>query len=430
MSILTEQDDTLAMLRDSLARYLDNHHGFEQRLHALRHGRSTMRRRRSGRACARELDLLGAALPEAQGGLGGGMPAHLALMETLGGALAAEPYLSTMVIGAGLLQRHPGAQADALLARVVAGQAVLAFAHSEPQSRHDRADVQAASCVKATASADGRKAVVQAAPWASHLVVRAAQRRDAACRCSWCPKTRPACACAPTRRATVAAPPTSFSTTRACRRRPAGRGRHGAAADRAGPRRGHARHLRRVHRRHAPPDARHARLRAPAQAVRRADLQLPGAAAPPGRHAHGAGAGRRAHRERGRGHRCRRPHERARAVSSAKVAVAKACRAVGQGAVQLHGGMGMTEELAVGHYVRRATLIEGQFGSAAWHLRRVARLRAGRTTARRSRASASTATASAHRIRRFGRCSAPSPRQDDRSTTGDRPWQVHCRDCG
>jgi alkylation response protein AidB-like acyl-CoA dehydrogenase len=70
------------------------------------------------------------------------------------------------------------------------------------------------------------------------------------------------------------------------------------------------------------------------------------------------------------------PRERARAVSSAKVAVAKACRAVGQGAVQLHGGMGMTEELAVGHYVRRATLIEGQFGSAAWHLRRVARLRA------------------------------------------------------
>ncbi|MNK93426.1 Acyl-CoA dehydrogenase, short-chain specific [compost metagenome] len=65
---------------------------------------------------------------------------------------------------------------------------------------------------------------------------------------------------------------------------------------------------------------------------------------------------------------------RARAVSSAKVAVAKACRAVGQGAVQLHGGMGMTEELAVGHYVRRATLIEGQFGPPAWHLRRVAQL--------------------------------------------------------
>ncbi|MOA25943.1 hypothetical protein D3C78_1467010 [compost metagenome] len=40
--------------------------------------------------------------------------------------------------------------------------------------------------------------------------------------------------------------------------------------------------------------------------------------------------------------------------------------------MQLHGGMGMTEELAVGHYFRRATLIETQFGSASWHLRRVA----------------------------------------------------------
>jgi alkylation response protein AidB-like acyl-CoA dehydrogenase len=68
------------------------------------------------------------------------------------------------------------------------------------------------------------------------------------------------------------------------------------------------------------------------------------------------------------------PGERARAVSSAKVATAKACRAVGQGAVQLHGGMGMTEELAVGHAFRRLTLIEGQFGPPSWHLRRVARL--------------------------------------------------------
>ena len=71
--------------------------------------------------------------------------------------------------------------------------------------------------------------------------------------------------------------------------------------------------------------------------------------------------------------------QRARAVSSAKVAVAKACKAVAQGAVQLHGGMGMTEELAVGHYVRRATLIEGLFGPASWHLRRVARLHASAT---------------------------------------------------
>jgi len=67
------------------------------------------------------------------------------------------------------------------------------------------------------------------------------------------------------------------------------------------------------------------------------------------------------------------PAQRERAVSAAKVMIGRACRAVGQGAVQIHGGMGMTEELAVGHYFRRATMIEAQFGSVDWHLRRVER---------------------------------------------------------
>jgi alkylation response protein AidB-like acyl-CoA dehydrogenase len=141
MSILTEQDDTLAMLRDSLARYLEDNHGFEQRLYTLRHADDAPPPFWQG--LARELGPAGRRAARSAGAASAAAwPAHLALMETLGGALAAEPYLSTMVIGAGLLQRHPGAQADALLARIVAGEAVLAFAHTEPQSRHDRADVQ------------------------------------------------------------------------------------------------------------------------------------------------------------------------------------------------------------------------------------------------------------------------------------------------
>ena len=108
--------DTLAMLRDSLARYLEDRHGFDQRLAALKAADSAPPPFWQG--LARELDLLGAALPEAQGGLGLGLQAHLALMETLGASLAAQPYLSTMVIAAGLLQRHPGAQADALLSDI------------------------------------------------------------------------------------------------------------------------------------------------------------------------------------------------------------------------------------------------------------------------------------------------------------------------
>ena len=68
---------------------------------------------------------------------------------------------------------------------------------------------------------------------------------------------------------------------------------------------------------------------------------------------------------------------RARRVSSAHVAVLRAARLVGQGAVQLHGGMGMTDELAVGHGFKRLTVIEQQFGGVAQHLRRVAGLSRG-----------------------------------------------------
>jgi alkylation response protein AidB-like acyl-CoA dehydrogenase len=68
------------------------------------------------------------------------------------------------------------------------------------------------------------------------------------------------------------------------------------------------------------------------------------------------------------------PAERAKAISAAKVQIGRACRFVGQNAIQLHGGMGMTEEMAIGHYFKRATMIEGEFGSVDHHLRRYERL--------------------------------------------------------
>jgi alkylation response protein AidB-like acyl-CoA dehydrogenase len=43
---------------------------------------------------------------------------------------------------------------------------------------------------------------------------------------------------------------------------------------------------------------------------------------------------------------------------------------VGQNAIQIHGGMGMTDELSIGHYFKRGTIIEGLFGSVDHHLRR------------------------------------------------------------
>jgi pimeloyl-CoA dehydrogenase small subunit len=64
--------------------------------------------------------------------------------------------------------------------------------------------------------------------------------------------------------------------------------------------------------------------------------------------------------------------ERRRVISAAKIKIADACRHVSQEAVQLHGGMGMTEELKVSHTFRRLTMLAQAFGDAEHHLERFA----------------------------------------------------------
>jgi alkylation response protein AidB-like acyl-CoA dehydrogenase len=64
--------------------------------------------------------------------------------------------------------------------------------------------------------------------------------------------------------------------------------------------------------------------------------------------------------------------ERRRVISAAKIKVADACRHVSQESVQMHGGMGMTEELKVSHTFRRLTMITQTFGDAEHHLERFA----------------------------------------------------------
>ena len=55
-------------------------------------------------------------------------------------------------------------------------------------------------------------------------------------------------------------------------------------------------------------------------------------------------------------------------IWKAKVQMGKSARYVGGQAIQLHGGMGMTDELAVGHYYKRLTMCETMFGDADWYL--------------------------------------------------------------
>ena len=63
-------------------------------------------------------------------------------------------------------------------------------------------------------------------------------------------------------------------------------------------------------------------------------------------------------------------NERRKAASGAKVQISKAAKFIGQSAVQLHGGMGMTDELNVGHYFKRLSMIENSYGNVDHHLKK------------------------------------------------------------
>lgn len=66
--------------------------------------------------------------------------------------------------------------------------------------------------------------------------------------------------------------------------------------------------------------------------------------------------------------------QKAKAVSAAKSRVGKAIRKVGQESIQIHGGIGMTEELDVGHLFKRVTALELMFGNTDFHTQRFASL--------------------------------------------------------
>lgn len=164
--------DTQGMLRDNLRRYLDDACSFDKRQAMLRTpgGRDPA----IWKALASDLGLLGAALPEAAGGFGGGPVDTMVLMEEFGRALANEPYVPTIVIGAQALVATGGAAAQALLPAVLAGEVILAVGFYEPQGRYNPAAV--ATMAKADGGGwvlSGHKSVVLAGPYASHFLITA-----------------------------------------------------------------------------------------------------------------------------------------------------------------------------------------------------------------------------------------------------------------
>jgi pimeloyl-CoA dehydrogenase small subunit len=131
-------------------------------------------------AAMAEMGLLGLPLTEEQGGFGGGPVETMIVMEAIGRGLVVEPYLATVVLGLGLLRRT-GADPD-LLAGVAAGEVTLAFAHQERQARHDLHDVATTARQEGDAwRLDGAKGVVLHGDSAARILVSArlsGARRD------------------------------------------------------------------------------------------------------------------------------------------------------------------------------------------------------------------------------------------------------------
>jgi alkylation response protein AidB-like acyl-CoA dehydrogenase len=365
--------DEQSMLRDTVASYLADHYDFDTRRAAIKSPSGW--RPDVWKAFAEELGILGAAFPEDHGGLGGGAIENMVVMEEFGKALVVEPYLGTVVIGGGFLKQATPAWAGEVIGKIISGEVTIAFAYAEPQGRYNLANlVTTARPDGAGFVLNGHKAVVVGAPWASHLIVTARTsggQRDAGGvsvflidRTAGGVVTRDY----PTvdgRRASEV----FFENVKLPAEALIGDLDGGlplveqvvdeaiaaVCAEACGV-------LRKLHEgtldytkqrkqfgvpiasfqvlQHRMVDM-FIQLEQAISMTYMAHIKLSEPAA-----------------------------ERAKALSAAKVQIGRACRFVGQNAIQLHGGMGMTDEMAIGHYFKRATIIEGEFGSVDHHLKR------------------------------------------------------------
>jgi len=164
--------DEQQQLRDSLQKYISKEYGFEARK-AIMASKSGF----SEKVWAQfaEMGLLGAAFSEADGGFGGSAVDTMLIMTELGRGIVIEPYFSTVVLGGGLVGLAGNeAQKAAVLPKVVEGKLLLAAALGEPNSRHEL------NCVETSAKRDGagyvldgHKAVVLHGESANQFVVSA-----------------------------------------------------------------------------------------------------------------------------------------------------------------------------------------------------------------------------------------------------------------
>ncbi len=361
------------LLRNSVQRFVQDKYSFEARkaILASKAGWS----RDNWKAFA-ELGLLAAPFAEEHDGLGGGAIETMIVMEEFGKGLVIEPYLQTVVLCGGLINAAGSeAQKAALLPKIGAGELVLALAWSEPQGRFNPADIATRAEITSKGYViNGRKAVVTAAPWADKLLVTArtggAQRDKTGVSVFLVDKNAHGVSCRdyPTidgQRASEITFENVDVTSNALI------GNVGEAmpllelalddaiAAVCAEAVGCMRVLNTATIEYCKTRKQFGQPIGNFQVLqhRMVDMFMECEQALSMTYMVNLKLGESA-------------PERIKAASAAKAHIGKAARFIGQQAIQLHGGMGMSDELNVGHYFKRLTAIESQFGNADYHLRR------------------------------------------------------------
>jgi alkylation response protein AidB-like acyl-CoA dehydrogenase len=364
--------DEQRQLQETLLRYIAKEYGFAERRALARseHGCS----REHWREFA-ELGVLALTVPEAHGGLGGTAIDTMIVMEALGRGLVLEPYLATAVVcGSLIADAGSEAQQAALLPAIAGGELVLALAHHESGARYDLNHV--ATTARADGAGfviDGAKSVVLAGSQADRLIVSARTSGD----------TRAATGISlfVVERGAPGVALRGYPTQDGARAAEIALTGVRVAADALIGKAGDA-------------------LPAIERAIDRGIAALCGEAVGvmaalneatleylKTREQFGGPIGRfqaLQHRmvdmviatEQARsmaimaavGVQSTDRTERRRAVSMAKALIGQAGRFVGQQAVQLHGGMGVTDELVVSHWFKRLAAINATYGDADHHL--------------------------------------------------------------
>jgi len=324
------------------------------------------------------LGWLGLGIGEEYGGLGGAALDTAVLMEGFGRGLVVEPYLATVILGGGVVKAAgSAAQKSALLPALAAGELLLAFAYAEPRGRYDLASI-ATTAVKGGGGyiLSGHKSVVFHAASADKIIVSARTAGEAGDQDGislfLLARETPGLALRPYptidglraaevmltdadaellgaegRAHAIIEAVIDFATIAVC-----------AEAV------GIMQTLNEITRAYLDSRKQFGTLIGKFQVLQHQLVDMYMAHELSKALTYRAAADITAADDRAR----------ARATSAAKAQIGKAGQLIGQQAIQLHGGMGMTDELPLGHYFKRLTMIETLFGNQAHHRRRFARL--------------------------------------------------------